>query len=168
MAGPGGSSSSNTNSGPSDGVRSRGTHPPATSDTAVTVVVTDATHPSVQAILILDSVWADEALLSKTQNNWNSWKARMLDMLILSKGLKSYLDNSAYSPDPETEPCAMRNHILNDNSVHAYIRTKLTKEELLHVKSCTSAKMMWDTLKDRHEKQGPILQILLIQEALTI
>ncbi|KAF8869241.1 hypothetical protein BD779DRAFT_1480167 [Infundibulicybe gibba] len=108
----------------------------------------DTTHPSVPAISILDSTWADEPLLSKTQNNWNSWKAQMLDVLILSKGLDSYLNNSARRPDLETEPRAADNYILNDKSVHTYICTKLTKEELSHVKSHTSAKAMWDALKD--------------------
>ncbi|KAF8878628.1 hypothetical protein BD779DRAFT_1474708 [Infundibulicybe gibba] len=45
---------------------------------------------------------------------------------------------------------------------------QLSKEELSHVRLCVMVKDMWDVLKNRHEKQGPISQILLLQEALAI
>ncbi|KAF8872087.1 hypothetical protein BD779DRAFT_1679950 [Infundibulicybe gibba] len=132
------------------------------------VLQTDATHPSIPSLYVSEGPWDGQAVLKKSSNNWPAWKERMVDVLTLSKGMNCYLTGTVPRPDPVREPRATYNYELNDESVRAYIRTKLSPEELAHVKQCQSSKEVWSILKDRHERQGPIAQILLMQEAFNI
>lgn len=135
---------------------------------SVTPLQSDLSHPSVQIISIKEGYWGTEPVLDKIADNWHSWSNHIWRVLQLSSGLDRHLDGTAYEPDPALEPRANTNYSINDTAVRAYIYTKCATPELEFIENCPSAISMWTTLKGRHELQGPISQVTLIQEALLV
>ncbi|KAF8833217.1 hypothetical protein BDN67DRAFT_917425, partial [Paxillus ammoniavirescens] len=74
-----------------------------------------------------------------------------------------YLIGTIKAPDAVLEPGAFNNWMLNIAIVSALCSRVSHKDQRL-LEDITNAKQAWDTLRERHEKVGPIAQILLIQE----
>ncbi|KAG1765823.1 hypothetical protein EDD22DRAFT_746682, partial [Suillus occidentalis] len=71
-------------------------------------------------------------------------------------------------PDPSTDPASASHWDLNNLCIIAALRTRSSSEEQEFLRPFTNAYLAWKALKSRHEKVGPIAQILLIQQALTV
>ncbi|KAF8881440.1 hypothetical protein BD779DRAFT_1473363 [Infundibulicybe gibba] len=157
------------NPAPASGSGTRTRNQTANGVAAPIILPSDSSHPSVPILVIKDTAWLGHALLSKNADNWHSWSTCMRNLLTLSNGgLHRYLNNTALIPDPVTEPRASYNYALNDESVRAFIHTKCDFSEHSYIEECATAHEMWSVLKTRHEQQGPISQITLLQEAFTI
>ena len=90
-----------------------------------------------------------------------------MHVLCLS-GLDIYLDGSLPAPSPHLEPRANRNWRLNNSAIRAFLVMKCVSAEREFVKNCVSADEVWSTLRQRHIHQGPMSQVNLIQEALSV
>ncbi|KAG0696307.1 hypothetical protein DFH29DRAFT_763377, partial [Suillus ampliporus] len=71
-------------------------------------------------------------------------------------------------PDPSVNPSSTSHWDLNNLCIIAALRTHSSSEEQEFLCTYTNAYLAWNTLKSCHEKVGPIAQILLIQQALTV
>ena len=135
----------------------------------ITVHPTDATKPSVNTIPIVTSLFTSERL-NKNKSNWQEWSQDLLECLSMSQGLDGHLDGTLVCPDDSTEPRAHHNWKINDKAVQAFMSNKSVRaeHEFINGANINTAKKAWDALKKRHEVQGPIQQVLLIQEALDV
>ena len=88
----------------------------------------------------------------------------------MSQGLDGHLDGTLVCPDVSLKPHAHHNWKINDKAVQAFMSNKSVRAEHVFVNAVniTTAKNAWDALKKQHEVQGPIQQVLLIQEALDV
>ena len=118
--------------------------------------------PSIQASLV-----SQIDLLDKSKNNWAKWK-RIVIQCVGMVGLDDYLTGGVLCPDATTEPRAAANWRTNDKIVRSFLGLKASEEEQEFIEGKTTAKAVWDSLKSRHEQEGPITKILLIQEALNV
>ncbi|KAG0693561.1 hypothetical protein DFH29DRAFT_772007, partial [Suillus ampliporus] len=71
-------------------------------------------------------------------------------------------------PDPVTDFAGTGTWDLNNLCIVAALHTRSSPEEQDFLCPFTNAFLAWTALKARHEKVGPIAQILLIQQALAI
>ena len=135
----------------------------------ITVHPIDATQPSVTTISIALSLFASEHL-DKNKSNWQVWSRDILDYLSMSKGLDGHLDGTSTCPNVSYEPCAYHNWKINNKAIHSFMSKNSVRAEhdFINGINITTAKQAWDALKGWHEVEGPIQQVLLIQEALEI
>ncbi|KAF8833749.1 hypothetical protein BDN67DRAFT_916327, partial [Paxillus ammoniavirescens] len=88
--------------------------------------------------------------------------------LVLNQHLVGgYLLGTIQAPDAALEPRAFNNWMLNNITIVSALCSHVSHEDQCLLKDVTNAKQAWDTLRERHEKVGPIAQILLIQEVFT-
>ncbi|KAG1731118.1 hypothetical protein EDD22DRAFT_740474, partial [Suillus occidentalis] len=71
-------------------------------------------------------------------------------------------------PDLSLDPTSAGHWDLNNLCIVAALRTQSSSEENDFLRNFTNANLAWVALKTRHEKVGPIAQILLIQQALAV
>ncbi|KAG0698737.1 hypothetical protein DFH29DRAFT_770624, partial [Suillus ampliporus] len=71
-------------------------------------------------------------------------------------------------PDPLVDPTGASVWDLNNLCIIVALRTRSSSEEQDFLCAFTDAHLAWLALKSRHEKVGPIAQIILIQQGLTI
>ncbi|KAG1875759.1 hypothetical protein F4604DRAFT_1497845, partial [Suillus subluteus] len=71
-------------------------------------------------------------------------------------------------PDPVADPSSAGHWDLNNLCIIAALRTRSSPEEQEFLRKFANAHLAWSALRARHEKIGPIAQILLIQQALAI
>ncbi|KAG2153112.1 uncharacterized protein EDB93DRAFT_1061984, partial [Suillus bovinus] len=71
-------------------------------------------------------------------------------------------------PDSSVDPAGASIWDLNNLCIIAALCTRSSTEEQDFLRTYTNAHLAWSTLKSRHEKVGPITQIILIQQGLAI
>jgi hypothetical protein len=86
----------------------------------------------------------------------------------MSGRLWRYPKGLSVKPNTAHEPTAYQNWEDNDRTVLGLIRTHLESSERDFIKDATTSKQALDLLHDRHEKQGVLRQVSLIQKALDI
>ncbi|KIK75242.1 hypothetical protein PAXRUDRAFT_19167 [Paxillus rubicundulus Ve08.2h10] len=101
--------------------------------------------------------------LDRGKNNWPDWSFAI--KLALNQHLVGgYLTGNVAAPDPLTEPGAHNNWSLNNSAIVSALCSHVSHKDQCLLEDVTNATMAWNTLHERHEKIGPIAQILLIQE----
>ncbi|KIJ06694.1 hypothetical protein PAXINDRAFT_91623, partial [Paxillus involutus ATCC 200175] len=101
--------------------------------------------------------------LDRGKNNWSDWSFAI--KLVLNQHLVGgYLTGAVLAPNPLTEPGAYNNWTLNNIAVVSALCSRVSHEDQRLLEDVTDAKQAWGILRERHEKVGPIAQILLIQE----
>jgi len=115
-----------------------------------------------------ETSWGTTALLDKTSNNYAVWSHHIIRILRLSSSLDLYLDSSFSAPDSRLKPRANHNWKINDAAVQAFLLMKCAPSEHPFVENCVSSHDIWSTLQKRHVYQGPMSQVTLIQEALSV
>lgn len=133
-----------------------------------TPLASDTSHPSIPLQSVKESSWGDVAVLDKNTNNYAAWSRHVVRILQLSSGLDQYLDGSLPAPNPHYEPRANRHWKLNNAAIQAFLFLKCASSEHQFIENCTTAEDIWNVLKKRHVHQGPMTQVTLIQEALSI
>lgn len=118
--------------------------------------------PSIQ-VASIPSHFSSIELLDKTTNNWTWWKHLITQHLKLI-GLASYLTGSVACPTALDNLHGIANWHANDETVVVILSIKCSEEEQDFICNATGAKAIWDILQARYEKEGLIMQILLIQE----
>jgi len=142
-----------------------GTSAPAAIVTVPAVVVSAITISNgMFSALANDSKFSN---LSLAKDNWPKWKQKMMQVLGLSD-LDDYILGAILAPDPVTDPTSSRNWIRNNNKTISFLQMHVDDSELQFLENVTDAAIAWTKLVDRHEKQGPVTQVRLIQEALSI
>ena len=132
-----------------------------------TVSITDESHPSI--ILNRSSTPYAGEKLSKAKGNYHQWYE---DMLIHFMGncLFDYIEGDTTTPSTTLEPCAHKNWLANDQQAWSIIAGSIDPSEQTYIKlkggGATTAKAAWTALKARHENEGPIHQVNLLQKAL--
>ncbi|KAG2147389.1 uncharacterized protein EDB93DRAFT_1048794, partial [Suillus bovinus] len=71
-------------------------------------------------------------------------------------------------PNPVTDPSSASHWDLNNLCIIAVLRTHSSPEEQEFLCPHTNTYLAWGALRSCHEKIGPIAQILMIQQALTM
>lgn len=144
------------------------TIPTPTTGVTRQVVATDSTRPSVALISIHSHNWPSGLLLDRTKDNWTAWLQIFNNVLGMSGGLYRYPEGLTVKPDRRIEPRAANNWEDNDRAVLSFIRLHIATSEREYVAKCATSKEAFDTLRDRHEKQGPLKQVLIMHEALNV
>ncbi|KAG1802795.1 uncharacterized protein HD556DRAFT_715288 [Suillus plorans] len=100
-------------------------------------------------------------LLDRAKNNWTSWSELMLEVFHINL-LEGYTTGTIARPDVTREPLAARNWDLNNTGIVAALRNRISLDDKRVLDSITGAHRAWTTLRSRHQKLGPIAQILKI------
>ncbi|KAF5352139.1 hypothetical protein D9758_009247 [Tetrapyrgos nigripes] len=127
----------------------------------------DTTRPSVSIIALNTSLFKHEHL-SKDKNNFPSWKYQFIQTLRMNQGADGYLDGSIIKPDKETEPRAWSNWKANNGSILGFMGLSVEVAEQEAIAKAETAQIAWTSLLKRHGQEGPVKQVQLIQEALSI
>lgn len=106
-------------------------------------------------------------ILDCSKNNQGVWSDHMQNYLLL-KHRGGYILGIVTHPDPTLDPSSAGHWDLNNLCIVAALCTRSSTEENNFLRGYTNTHLAWDALKSRHEKVGPIAQILLIQQALAI
>jgi hypothetical protein len=106
-------------------------------------------------------------MLDRSKNNWGVWSDCMQGYLLLKHG-GGYILGLITRPDPSLDPVSAGHWDLNNLCIIAALCTHSSSEENEFLCGHTNAYLAWNALKTRHEKVGPITQILLIQQTLAV
>ena len=143
--------------------------PPSNTDTANAMATSpnDDTRPSIT--LNRASTPFPGEKLSKTKGNYRQWYKDML-IHLMGNCLFDYVEGDATAPLITLEPRAHENWMANDRQAWSIIAGSVDVSERSYIKldtgGATTAKVAWDNLHARHENEGPIRQVNLLQKAL--
>ena len=82
-----------------------------------------------------------------TDSSYHAWKQKFVLLLTL-KDLDTYIEDSLPSESDET----YIQWVLGDKKAQVIIGLSLSTEQLKHVRDVTSAKQMWNVIKDVFER----------------
>lgn len=83
-------------------------------------------------------------------------------------GLLGYILGERVKPSSTTEPRAHENWIENDHFAYTAIAMNVSNDDEAKLDMSKGAKVAWDTLKERHQNNGPIRQVDLLRTALNM
>ena len=125
----------------------------------------DAYRPLITKLSVSQSFTGDK--LDHAKSNWTAWSTKILIKLALN-GLKGYIMGTASCPLATSKPHAHANWLHNDELAFNFILDNIEDREQTLVITKKMAKECWDTLEQRHVQEGPMRQLQLIQEAMSI
>ena len=125
----------------------------------------DATRPSI-TLTRPNTTFTGEKL-DKLKSNYKKWSKDMLHYLAIN-GLLGYILGEKLKPSPSNEPQAYDNWIENDRFAYTAIAMNISDDDEAEIDMGKGAKAAWDTLKERHQNEGPIQQVDLLRTALNI
>src|SRR5882762_1701312 len=106
------------------------------------------------------------ANLSLSKDNWPKWSQKIKQVTEMSE-LDEYLLGTVLEPDVTVDAASYRNWKGNNKKLIGFLKAFVEDSEISFL-ATDDAKIVWDNLVNRHEKQGPITQVRLIQEVLSI
>jgi len=104
--------------------------------------------------------------LCLSKDNWPKWSQKILEVMEMSE-MDDYLLGNIPKPDPTTDPALHKCWKGNNKKVVGFLKAYVEDREKTFV-TTENAHVAWKNLVDCHEKQGPITQVRLIQEVLSI
>jgi hypothetical protein len=104
--------------------------------------------------------------LCLSKDNWPKWSEKMLEVMQMTE-LDEYLTGLVPAPDGAKDPVSLRNWNGNNRKLVGFLKAHVESGEKAFLSS-DNAQVAWSALLKRHEKQGPITQVCLIQEVLSI
>jgi hypothetical protein len=134
---------------------------------ATATTTTPVAHATITAITLSQTDLKEIEILDRSKNNWSVWSDKMKNYLFLKHG-GGYILGLIPCPDPAVDPSSTGHWDLNNLCIIAALCTCSSPEEQVFLRSYDNANLAWNALQSRHEKIGPITQILLIQQALSI
>ncbi|KIM89856.1 hypothetical protein PILCRDRAFT_2132 [Piloderma croceum F 1598] len=105
--------------------------------------------------------------LNLAKDNWLKWKQKLLQVLGMSD-LDDYIFGIVNQPDAAIDPASACNWSKNHAKTVSFLLMHVEDSELPCLTGVVDASVTWNKLLAHHEKQGPITQVRLIQEALSI
>ena len=103
------------------------------------------------------------------KGNYQQWYKDML-IHLMGNCLFDYVEGDDFIPSTTNEPWAHKNWLANDCQAWSIIARSVDTSECTYIKqtngSPLTVKKAWDSLKLRHENEGPIHQVNLLQKAL--
>jgi hypothetical protein len=110
-----------------------------------------------------DSKFSSLCLL---KDNWPKWSQNIFEVMEMLE-LDNYLTGTVPIPDATTDAVSLRNWKGNNKKLIGFLKAHVEdgKKSFLATDNAHTA---WTSLHDCHEKQGPITQVRLIQELLSI
>ena len=89
---------------------------------------------------------------------------------LMGNCLFDYIEGDDFAPSATNEPQAHKNWLANEHQAWSIITGSIDVSEHMYIKkddgSPMTAKSAWDGLKVRHENEGPIWEVNLLQKAL--
>ena len=140
------------------------TSPTPTSE-ELALLKADATRPSI-TLSRPNTIFTGEKL-DKLKSNYKKWSRDMRHYLTIN-GLLSYILGERARPSQSTEPRAYENWIENDCFAFTAIAMNVSDDDEAELDMEKGSKAAWDTLRDRHQNEGPIRQVDLLRTALNM
>ncbi|THU96382.1 hypothetical protein K435DRAFT_797357 [Dendrothele bispora CBS 962.96] len=141
--------------------------PPPPDRKDMSTMSSDTTRPSVSIITLNTSLFKHDSL-SKDLNHFSSWKRQVIQTLRMNQGADGYLDGRILPPNKETEPRAYSNWNANNGSILGFMGLVIDDAEQEVIEEAKTAEAAWKILVQRHAQEGPVKQVQLIQEALSV
>ena len=132
--------------------------PLTTSDSSMTS--TTGSKPAIKLLKLSQSDLEKIEMLDMAKHNWPTWSDMMLNLFLLNLCGGYILGTIPHPTDDSSE--AATNWDINNLCVIATIKTRCTHKESHFLHGSTITKDAWATLRNRHEKLGPVAQVLLI------
>ncbi|KAF8237981.1 hypothetical protein L208DRAFT_1244478, partial [Tricholoma matsutake] len=104
--------------------------------------------------------------LDKLKSNYRDWSEDITIALSLN-GLFEYVMGDMEQP-LDTEPQALSNWKANSCLAYTFLASGVAALEHSFLNPLKSAKETWESICKRHQKEGPVRQVTLLQQALTI
>ena len=140
---------------------------PLTPTNTMTILASDESRPSIT--LNRASTPFPGEKLSKAKGNYRQWYEDML-IHLMGNCLFDYVEGDTPAPLITVEPRAHKNWMANDRQAWSIIAGSVDVSERSYIKldtgGATTAKVAWENLRTRHENEGPIRQVNLLQKAL--
>ncbi len=115
--------------------------------------------------LLPEPTWPADLTLDRRRSNWQEW-SRRLSFATDRQGFTDWLDGSIPCPDPTTHPRACQIWRSNDRALRAFIFERISHLDYYVVRNLADSHSVYEKLRERHERLGPYVQVLLIKEAL--
>ena len=132
-----------------------------------TALASDESRPSI-AIIQSSTPYSGEKL-SKAKGNYRQWYKDML-IHLMGNCLFNYIEGDTPALSTTLEPCAHKNWLANGRQAWSIIAGSIDPSKQVYIKlesgGATMVKAAWTALKMRHENEGPIRQVNLLQKAL--
>lgn len=106
-------------------------------------------------------------LLAKDDGKWTPW-SKYMKLELTMGGLYEYIFDTPDIPNQLYEPRAYRNWHWNDRLAKSFLMLGLSESERNLADDMLDAKSLWEYLQARHGGAGPVQQVPLLQEALTM
>lgn len=119
---------------------------------------------------LTDNSWPSDLILDLDKSNWPDWSKR-LNLLAIGQGFGGWLNGTLQCPDVNTHPRAYWIWKGNDDSLRAFILKNISAidyEGLGAMAHTSSAHLIYQLLRQRHEKLGLWAQLNFIKKALDI
>jgi hypothetical protein len=129
-----------------------------------TILASDAASPSITRIRVTTQYTGPK--LDKLKGNYKKWLIA-IELFLTLAGFNHYVKGKGSKPGLN-EPRARINWEDNDELATALITSSLEEHEMEYVDRGKSAAECFTEIKARHKSVGPIRQVQLLQEALTM
>ncbi|KZT20517.1 hypothetical protein NEOLEDRAFT_1075459, partial [Neolentinus lepideus HHB14362 ss-1] len=125
-----------------------------------------ASTPSVTAVTIPPSIISasNAVTLDLHKGNWMEWSDQN-DRTLCICDLSGYLDGCISCPDAVVDPVGHQNWVMNNEVILGLLGLCAVQEERRIIDAAPDATTAWTNLHARHEQQGPLTQLTLIEEA---
>lgn len=124
------------------------------------------THPPSISLVKLSTKY-NGVLLDKLKGNYHEW-LNEIELALLFNGHHEYVLDAVPEPIPSVTPHAHDNWKANMCLANTFLTSSVDPQECklldLKVNTITS----WKNIKERHQKEGPIQQVTLLQQVLNI
>jgi hypothetical protein len=111
--------------------------------------------------------WPNGLVLDLGKFNWHEWCQRAT-ILVRRQGFTRWLDGSLKCPDEQQYPeehFAWQN---NDSALCGFLLAFISPADLSLVEYLPTGHEVFETLRRRHEKRGPIAQAVLLEKILNV
>jgi len=125
----------------------------------------DTIEPLSISLIQLSAQYTGEKL-DKLKSNYKEWCEEIIIALSLN-GLYEYVMGEIPEPT-STKLCTVTNWKLNSRLAYAFIGSSVSPSERQFLDIKKGLVINWKTLHDHHQKEGPVCQVQLLQQALSI
>src|SRR5882762_5206979 len=143
--------------------------PTASSNTSNTIQPTPLPVSALTISNGMFSTLSNDAKFSNlclSKDNWPKWSQKIIKVMEMSE-LNEYLYGKVPQPDITADPASFKNWKGNNKKLIGFLKAYVEDGEKSYLQT-DMEHTAWTSLINRHEKQGPITQVRLIQEALSI